>query len=202
MNVRQSLAAGVAAFWIAATAGAEMSSSLMLREDAAAEQPEPRAEFGDAGAWYWTLLAGAAYESDSTDGNVYAGMGVFLTDKFEFNFGIGGWYFWQEGSDTGGVNPALGFRYHFMPKDPFNLYIDAGIGLLFSGDDVPDDGESINFTPRAGVGTLWKLGDGANAARLDVGVRWHHISTASTTGSDDNPARDSVMVYAGVVFPF
>jgi hypothetical protein len=33
-------------------------------------------------------------------------------------------------------------------------------------------------------------------------VGWHHISNASSAGSDDNPARDGVRVYLGVVFPF
>ncbi|MBL8746253.1 MAG: acyloxyacyl hydrolase [Phycisphaerae bacterium] len=175
-------------------------ASLMLNEEAADEASAAAIPFGDAGSRYWTVLTGAAFVHDSTDANVYAGMGFFLTDRFEFNFGLGGWWFWQEGEDTGGVNPAIGFRYHFMPHEAFNVYLDAGIGLLFSGDDVPENGESVNFTPRAGVGTLWRLGE--SGARLDVGVRWHHISTASTSGSDDNPSRDSAMVYAGVVFPF
>lgn len=176
------------------------ASSLMLNEQAAAEESPRTIPFGEAGSRYWTILAGVAFVHDSTDANLYTGLGFFLTDRFEFNFGLGGWWFWQEGEDTGGVNPAFGFRYHFMPRERFNVYLDAGIGLLFSGDDVPEDGESINFTPRAGVGTLWMLGD--TGARLDVGVRWHHISTASTSGSDDNPARDSAMVYAGIVVPF
>lgn len=178
------------------------TASLMLDETPPASDSarEPAKPFGEAGSKYWTILGGVALVHDSTDANLYAGLGVFLADKFEFNFGVGGWWFWQEGEDTAGGNPTLGFRYHFMPKERFNVYLDAGIGLLFTGDDVPDDGESVNFTPRAGVGTLWMLGD--TGARLDVGVRWHHISTASTSGSDDNPSRDSVMVYAGVVFPF
>ncbi len=175
-------------------------ASLMLDEHASSAVAAAATPFGDAGSRYWTLLAGVAFHADATDANLYAGLGFFLIDKFEFNFGLGGWWFSQEGQDTAGGNPVFGFRYHFMPHEPFNVYLDAGIGVLFSGDDVPDDGESINFTPRAGVGTLWKLGD--SGARLDVGVRWHHISTASSTGSDDNPSRDSAMVYAGVAFPF
>lgn len=181
------------------------TSSLLVRQNADASSQESasdRADFGDKGAWYWTILGGAAFHHESTDGSLYFGAGTFLTDQFEFNFGVAGWHFWQEGDDTAGGNPAFGFRYHFTPKDAFNLYIEAGIGLLFTADDVPEDGESVNFTPRAGVGTLWKLTDESNAPRLDVGVRWHHISTASTSGSDDNPSRDSIMVYAGVVFPF
>lgn len=182
------------------------SAGLMLNAHAALlagdEEAASHARFGEAGSWYWTLVGGVAFQHDSTDGNLYAGLGVFLTDRFEFNFGVGGWYFWQEGENTAGGNPAFGFRYHFAPREPVDFYIDTGIGLLFSGDDVPEDGESVNFTPRAGVGALFRLGDEPDAPRLDLGIRWHHISTASTTGSDDNPSRDSAMVYLGVVFPF
>ncbi len=170
-----------------------------MLDDQAAVNPSA-VPFGDAGARYWTLLAGVAYNHDSTDANLYAGLGFFLADNFEFNFGAGAWCFWQEGENTAGGNPTLGFRYHFSPHEPFDLYLDAGIGLLFTADDVPDDGESVNFTPRAGVGTLWRIGD--TGTRLDLGLRWHHISTASTSGSDDNPSRDSIMLYAGIVVPF
>jgi hypothetical protein len=188
---------------LSATAHAQPTlgpATLMLDEPADSADSPSNTPFGDAGSRYWTILAGVAFNHDSTDANLYGGLGFFLTDNFEFNFGLGGWWFSQEGEDTAGANPTLGFRYHFMPKEAFNVYLDAGIGLLFSGDDVPEDGESVNFTPRAGVGTLWMLGD--SGARLDVGIRWHHISTASFSGSDDNPSRDSAMVYAGVVFPF
>jgi hypothetical protein len=198
-------AAATAAWTNGIAAGEPLGSSCLMLPIAAAMREEPAAEekaFGDAGSKYWTILAGVAYHHDSTDASVYGGLGFFLADTFEFNIGLGGWWYWQEGDDTGGVNPALGFRYHFMPKDPFNVYLDVGIGLLFTGDDVPDDGESVNFTPRAGIGTLWRLGESVNSPRLDLGVRWQHVSTASTTGSDDNPSRDSIMVYAGIVIPF
>ncbi|MDX2116175.1 MAG: acyloxyacyl hydrolase [Planctomycetota bacterium] len=211
-----------AAFMIAACAaraqepsgasGAELGgSSLMLRQDApAAAEPGSEAPaasareqlppFGSRGSRYWTVLSGVALHPDSVDPSLYGGLGFFLTDGFEFNFGLSGWYFVQEGDNAGGANPALGFRYHFMPEKRFNVYLEAGIGLLFTTDDVPEDGTSFNFTPRAGVGTLWQLGNSSN--RLDVGLRWHHISNASTDGTDDNPSRDSVMIYAGIVVPF
>jgi hypothetical protein len=161
----------------------------------------PAPAFGDAGSRYWSLGGGAAFHTDSTDGSAYGSLGFFLADRFEFNAALAGWGFWQEGEDAAGVNPSIGFRYHFMPKEPFNIYAEAGIGLLFTTEDVPQDGTSVNFTPRAGLGTLIRL-DESSGLRLDLGVRWHHISNASFRGTDDNPARDSVMIYAGVVVPF
>ena len=188
------------------------ASSLMLQDAAAGagEQATPSADpeeapsarpFGEGGSWYWGLQGGVAFTSDNTEYNGQVLFGTFLTDGFEFNFSLGGWHHDQEEDDAQSINPAFGFRYHFMPKDPFNVYIEAGIGLLFSNDDVPADGTSTNFTPRAGVGTLIRL-DESSGLRLDLGVRWHHISNATTSGSDDNPSRDSIMVYTGIIFPF
>jgi hypothetical protein len=33
-------------------------------------------------------------------------------------------------------------------------------------------------------------------------VGWHHISNGRYTGDVNNPSRDSVMVYAGIMIPF
>jgi hypothetical protein len=69
-----------------------------------------------------------------------------------------------------------------------------------STDDVPNDGTSFNFTPRLGVGFTRQLTD--SGIRLEGGLRWAHISNARITGDADNPARDSAMLYVGLIFPF
>lgn len=199
----------LAAFSASALGADPMSSSLLLRQDAPApaaeertdpREPEGRPAFGKDGAWYFELHAGAGVSQDSIDYGSGVTFGTFLANKFEINFGATGWYFAQDGPNAGGGNPHVGFRYHFMPEDRFNVYLEAGIGLLFTSDDVPEEGTDVNFTPRAGAGTLWILGD--TDLRLDVGLRWHHISNASVSGSDENPARDSIMIYVGLVIPF
>lgn len=193
--------------------------SLMLRQDAAAAPaagapsapadqastsqdlaPAAAPAFGEAGSWSWSVVGAAAFTSGDQDYGARLTFGTFLADNFELTFGVAGWYHRQEGDDAGSGNPLFGFRYHFSPPKTFDPYIEVGIGLLFSSDDVPEDGTSINFTPRAGAGVLIRLGE--SQTRLDLGIGWHHISNASTEGSDDNPSRDSVAIYAGVVVPF
>lgn len=197
--------------------------SLVLDASLALSQPEPPAaapgsddpadeprelfhegdrsmEFGRAGSWTWGLTSGVAFHSDSTDAQLQFHVGTFFTDRFEFLLGASGWYYAQDGRDAGGINPAFAFRYHFLMREDWSVYAETGIGLVFSTDDVPEDGTSINFTPRAGVGATVRLGE--SAARLDVGVRWQHVSNGSVQGSDDNPSRDSPMIYLGVLFPF
>jgi hypothetical protein len=94
------------------------------------------------------------------------------------------------------------FRWHLLHDDHFNwtIFGDVGIGLLFSFDDVPTGGTSFGFTPRAGAGFTHRLGDGET--RLQVGFRYHHISNGRFQGDAQNPSRDSIMLYAGVIFPF
>jgi len=84
-------------------------------------------------------------------------------------------------------------------NDQWAWYLEAGIGLLASTDEVPEGGSELNFTPRAGAGVAVPITDWG--ARLDLGVRWMHISNASQFGTDDNPDRDSLMVYASIMFP-
>lgn len=184
---------------------------------ALAEALEPTLRFADRGTWNWSVQGGVAFIDESTDYNLGLNFHYFLTDRFEINFGVGGWVYDQdddageqdEGEADGetalGVNPAFGFRWHFwMPKEKtdrsWSVYADFGIGMVFTDEEVPPGGTTYNFTPRAGVGATFALGD--SGTRLDLGVRWQHISNASTSGTDDNPSRDSPMVYIGVMFPF
>ncbi|MBN8645550.1 MAG: acyloxyacyl hydrolase [Planctomycetes bacterium] len=171
------------------------------------------ARFLDKGWWGWSIGAGVAFNSESTDTNLVANLHTFLADDFEFNFGLGGWYYAQDedgeddedANDALGLNPRFGFRWHFArPKDnadrSWSVYAEAGIGMVFTDHEVPPGGTHYNFTPHAGVGATFALGE--SGARFDLGVRWAHVSNASTSGTDDNPSRDSPMVYAGFMFPF
>lgn len=176
----------------------------------------PSLRFLDKGWWGWSVGGGVAFHSESTDSNAVLTFHTFIADDFEFNFGLGGWYYAQDedgddnekAEDALGINPAFGFRWHFLnTRDSekgddrrWSLYADVGIGMVFTDEDVPPGGTTYNFTPRAGVGATFALGD--EGVRLDVGVRWQHVSNASTSGTDDNPSRDSPMVYVGVMVPF
>jgi hypothetical protein len=89
------------------------------------------------------------------------------------------------------------FQWHFINGDGWSLYGDFGCGLLGTNHNVPDDGSQFNFTPQAGLGVTFDVGQDR---RWIVGVRWHHISNASLY--QNNPGRDSVMVYTGLSLPF
>lgn len=158
--------------------------------------------FGAKGQEWWTVGLGYANDlSESSDFNLRGAYSNFLADRVEFSLELNLWYFDQPGDNAWGINPAFLFRWHFYQHERWTIFADVGIGLLFTSDDVPTDGTSFNFTPRAGAGFTYQLRDDA-PTRLQAGLRWHHISNARIIGDTDNPSRDGVMVYAGLMFPF
>lgn len=150
-----------------------------------------------------TIGSGIAFplesDDDSTDYNLNVTWSRFIVDDIELRVEAGLWYFDQDEDEAFGFNPNIVFRWHLFEHERLTVYADAGIGVLASSDDVPVGGTSFNLMPRAGGGITYGLGDGGQ--RLELGVRWHHISNARFSGDSDNPDRDGVMIYAGFSFP-
>lgn len=163
---------------------------------------EPAQVFGQAGHTRLTIGTGIAFEfeddDDSTDFNLNIAWSRFLVDDWEFRVELGAWYFDQDPDPTWGINPNVIIRWHFINTDPWSVYADAGIGLLFAADDVPSGGSSVDFMPRAGFGVTHRINPRGD--RLEFGVRWHHISNARVVGDSNNPDRDGAMFYAGFSF--
>lgn len=167
------------------------------------EDPAPAAaRFGAEGSQWWTVGAGVATDfSKATDGSLRGAYSTFLVDDVEFSAELNAWYFNQSGPNAVGLNPAILFRWHFYNEGPWTLFGDIGIGVLLATDSVPRDGTVFNFTPRVGVGFTREL-DELTQTRLQVGLRWHHVSNARLLGEGDNPSRDGLLLYAGLQFPF
>lgn len=172
--------------------------SLSFRLDPTAK-PDP---FGTKGQRWWTLGAGYADDfSDAHDTNLRGAYSIFLEKNIEFTAELNLWYFSQPGRDAVGLNPAFAFRWHFYNKDRWSIYADAGVGLLFASDNVPSGGTGFDFMPRIGLGFTYQL-TAESLNRLQLGLRWHHVSNARINGDSRNPARDGAMIYAGIMFPF
>lgn len=166
----------------------------------AIHEVEPLAPFGTADTWRWAIYTGAAHDFDSSENyNLHFSAEYFIATDFSVNLELGVFYFDQI-QNTWGTNFNTLFRWHFLKGDNWTIYGDAGAGLLWTADDVPDQGTSFDFTPQAGLGATIAVGDGG--ARLMTGLRWHHISNARTQGEQKNPGRDSLMGYVGISFPW
>lgn len=173
-----------------------------------AEIPSVAPRFGDIGSEWWSISAsGMADNDDNDDFSLRFSYHRFLAEDFEINLGLTGWFHDQPNNDELSGSFDLGFRYHFLAADDkrWTTYADIGIGFMLSSGDVPEGGTDYNFTPRVALGTTLRLPDslgGSVGARLDLSAGWQHYSNASTSGSDKNPARDSLFVRVGVIFPF
>lgn len=163
--------------------------------------------FGEPGSWRWALYGGYAddIDRDGAHGNVHWAAEYFAVEDFSVSFELGGLVFDDDSTANGdtayGANFNILLRWYFHTEDTWALYVDGGAGLLGVSEEVPANGSNFNFTPQAGVGAMFDVGD--DGARLMVGARWHHFSNArSYDGQANNPGRDSVMGYVGVSFPW
>ena len=156
--------------------------------------------FGAEGSTRWTITGGLGIDTGNTSNTEYGlGVGIqwFLVDDFAFAPALNLWGFSQEGENAFGVGLDLMFQWHFVKGESWSVYGDFGCGLLGTNHNVPSGGSQFNFTPQAGLGVTFDVGQDC---RWLVGVRWHHISNASLY--QNNPGRDSVLVYTGLSLPF
>ncbi len=165
------------------------------------EIPGNRPEFGEAGYLSWAVGVGAGTGSNDVDAaaNGFVAIEWFIADRFQFTTELSGWYFNQE-EDAGAANLNFMFKYHFIERRDYTVFVSAGAGLFAATEEVPRDGTPLNFSPRAGVGFTYRLND--HGLRLLGGLRWQHFSNASVGGSDDNPGTDLIHAYIGLSFPF
>ena len=163
---------------------------------AAAAPAAPR--FGAAGSWRWQILGGGGTGTDSiSNAQLGAGVSWFVVDDLSIDVQVNADYFNQSGPSAWGGDVELLFRWHFLARDTWSLYVDGGCGLMWTSHDVPPDSASFNFIPQAGAGVTWEIADDT---RLMLGARWFHASNANT--GSPNPSYDGVFAYAGVSFGF
>ena len=163
---------------------------------AAAAPAVPR--FGAAGSWRWQIIKGGGTGTDSIS-NAQLGVGVswFVVDDLSIDVQVNADYFHQSGPAAWGGDVELLFRWHFLARDTWSLYVDGGCGLMWTSHDVPPDSASFNFIPQAGAGVTFDI---ATNTRLMLGVRWFHASSANT--GSPNPSYDGVFAYVGASFGF
>ena len=156
--------------------------------------------WGNKDSWRWNIQGGYGKDVKESDNNVKT-IGVefeyFIEDALSLDLGFFGMGVNQEGQDANGLNFTLQLRWHFIDKESWSMFMEGGAGLLRTTNHVPADGSSFNFTPQAGLGMSFDIG---NHNRWLIGVKWHHISNANTYNT--NPGRDSIMVWTGISFPY
>ena len=189
---------------------AASSLTFTYTEEILAEQPVKNAEgtplsvtssvWGTEGTWRWGLQAGYAWDIKHSE-NTLVDFGVefeyFVANDLSLDMGFSGISVNQEGKNTRGFNATLQLRWHCITEDRWSFFLECGAGLLQTSNKSPSNGSAFNFTPQAGLGFTFDIG---NQARWMIGAKWYHISNANTHSS--NPGRDSGMVWTGISFPF
>jgi hypothetical protein len=183
----------------------ESTSTNVLKDEPAtetpkSEEPKGRFRFGDAGSTWITLGGGAADNFKNVDINIFGRYGHFIAQDIELFGELGAWAYSQPGKDATGFNLSMVVRWHWFDCGKWTSFLDAGIGVLATTRPVPPGGTAFDFTPRLGGGFTRQITD--DGLRLELGIRWAHVSNARISGNAENPGRDSIMVYAGLIFPF
>jgi lipid A 3-O-deacylase len=185
-----------------------LGSTKEIHQSQPNEQPENSLEvmlpvptsWGKEGTWRWGINGGWAEDAKDAN-NTLVNLGVefeyFVNDNLSLDLGLYYLDVNQVGVDTTGVNLTLQLRWHFIAKETWSMFMECGAGLLRTSNDVPSDGSSFNFTPQAGLGFTFDIG---NNNRWIIGTRWYHMSNANTYAS--NPGRDSFMIWTGISFPY
>jgi hypothetical protein len=186
---------------LADPAGNVAAAHLEVRQDTASAPgtaaPSSR-RFGAAGSWRWQVLGGGGTGTDGiSNAQLGAGISWFVVDDLSIDVQANADWFDQSGANAWGGDVELLFRWHFIARDTWSLYVDGGCGLMWTSRDVPPDSASFNFTPQAGAGITWEI---ASDTRLMLGARWFHASNANT--GSPNPSYNGVFAYAGVSFGF
>lgn len=195
---------------------APFATAPALAEPPAGPAPEIAAEpaplrYGAAGSL--ALDLSTAWATDLDDGSYWMplsiGVSWFAADGFSLDLAAEMYTIdastpdvspRQTYSATGGGG-SIGITWHFLEgrlgDRDWSIFADAGVGLLWTGDDVPPGGTRLNFTPRAGVGGTLGLDE---RTRLVLGLRWFHISNAQT--GSDNPGIDALQIVGGLSWAF
>lgn len=184
-----------------------MSLALLPQtQDQSQRQTEPlpveplRKHFGTAGSTYWILNAGLGSDVHSNY-LLRTGIGIshFVADDVSLDAELNEMFIAQRGDNAVAINVNLLIRWHIWHDRDYRwtIYADGGAGLALASAKVPADGSQFDFTPQLGMGASFDIG---NDRRIYSGVRWHHFSNANLF--ENNPGRDSLMLYAMLSFPF
>jgi hypothetical protein len=157
-------------------------------------------EWGQKGSKRWDVVGGYGVDFDETENRlIRVGFEIehFVENNLSFDLGVHLLDVEQSGKDAMGLNVSVQLRWHFIDENSWSMFIEGGVGLLRTGANVPSGGSEFNFTTQIGSGFSF---DAGNSNRWLVGVRWFHISNANTY--NDNPGRDSVILWTGISFPY
>ena len=153
------------------------------------------AAFGTEGSADWWIGGMAGAEVGITNlAAVRGGVDWFVATDFSIGLQADLGWAAPEGRDGGmlvGIAPML--RWHFLHRDRWTLFAELGVGAAWTTTRIPVGGTRFNFSPQAGLGATFALGDDW---RLRTVLGWYHMSNART--GNNNPGLDAVAITIGI----
>ena len=128
---------------------------------------------------------------------VGVGLNWFVAERLSVGVFGEAMYVNQAGDNAAGGGAGVLLRWYFARLETFTLFGEAGVGFSAFDGRVPDDGTSVDFTPRAAIGAHIAL-DATTALSARVG--WLHLSNAQT--GENNPGIDTLAVSLGLHIAF
>jgi hypothetical protein len=151
------------------------------------------------GAWTGQVFGHVMNDASGHADISYAltlGAGRFVLPGFSLNAEVSGWLVTQDCDDATGVGFAIVPRWHFYRAEFWSIYVDAGLGVIWTNEDVPPGAKKQNYTEFAGLGFTGSI---TESLRLMAGARYRHVSNAN---GSDNPGLDNIEGYLGLMLPF
>lgn len=125
-----------------------------------------------------------------------AGVGRFILPGLSLNAEVSGWLITQDSNDATGLGIAIVPRWHFYRSENWSVYVDAGLGVIWTNEDVPPGAKKQNYTEFLGLGFTRRI---TETLRCMAGARYRHISNSH---ENDNPGLDNIEGYFGLMLPF
>lgn len=101
----------------------------------------------------------------------------------------------QESEDRYGVGITPLIAYNFKALGKAVLFLELGVGFLFTNLDPKNFGSDFDFTPQGGIGVRYEI---APHRFLKLSYRFHHISNAGI--DESNSSIDSHFLLIGISF--
>jgi len=129
--------------------------------------------------------------------SVNVGANVLFTNGHRTEIGNRG----EENTDARVVGTGLSglLRLDIFTFRKNSVFIDGGLGLVFTSDDFPPGGTFWNLMSRYGAGLSINIKPNMN---LGLGLRHIHFSNGKGIGHPRNPAYDGNGVYLGLIYDF
>lgn len=97
-----------------------------------------------------------------------------------------------------GIGGSLGLKWHFLRSERWGAYVNGSVGFLYTGEDFPSGGTSLNALSRADLGITFQL---QRQLHLVTSASLIHVSNGKGL-KKENPSFNGVGGYIGVVYRF